>query len=91
MRPEPRPAAHKVVVFVVDGIYPIELGIPHHVLGTAGGRYEVVTAGVDGKPVRTVSDLTVTPGTALRCWPASIAADGRNRHRAHPRLGIAAA
>ncbi|WP_435878765.1 hypothetical protein [Streptomyces klenkii] len=43
MRPEPRPAAHKVVVLVVDGIYPFELGIPQHVLGSAGGRYEVVT------------------------------------------------
>jgi hypothetical protein len=62
MRPEPRPAAHKVVVLAVDGIYPFELGIPQHVLGSAGGRYEVVAAGVDGKPVRTVSDLTVIPG-----------------------------
>ncbi|MEU7024344.1 helix-turn-helix domain-containing protein [Streptomyces sp. NPDC046203] len=61
-RPEPRPGPHKVVVLVVDGIYPFELGIPQHVLGSADGRYEVVTAGVDGKPVRTVSDLTVTPG-----------------------------
>lgn len=62
MRPEPRPGAHKVVVLVLDGIYPFELGIPQRVLGSAGGRYEVVTAGVDGKPVRTDSDLTVTPG-----------------------------
>ncbi|MFI6156820.1 GlxA family transcriptional regulator [Kitasatospora sp. NPDC051170] len=56
------PGAHKVVVLVVDGIYPFELGIPQHVLGSAGGRYEVVSASVDGGPVRTVSDLTVTPG-----------------------------
>ncbi|MET7527952.1 helix-turn-helix domain-containing protein [Streptomyces sp900116325] len=62
MRPEPRPGAHKVVVLVLDGIYPFELGIPQRVLGSAGGRYEVLTAGVDGKPVRTDSDLTVTPG-----------------------------
>ncbi|MGW1176482.1 GlxA family transcriptional regulator [Kitasatospora sp. NPDC002543] len=62
VRPEPRPGVHKVVVLVLDGIYPFELGIPQHVLGAAGGRYEVVTAGVDGKPVRTVADLTVTPG-----------------------------
>ena len=62
MRPEPRPGAHKVVVLVLDGTYPFELGIPQRVLGSAGGRYEVVTAGVDEKPVRAGSDLTVTPG-----------------------------
>lgn len=62
LRSGPRPGAHKVVVLALDGIYPFELGIPQHVLGSVGGRYEVVTASVDGKPVRTVSDLTVTPG-----------------------------
>ncbi|WP_406147100.1 GlxA family transcriptional regulator [Streptomyces sp. NBC_01012] len=55
------PCAHKVVVLALDGVYPFELGIPHRVLGSAGGRYEVLSASVDGRSVRTDSDLTVTP------------------------------
>lgn len=62
LRPDPRPGAHKVVVLALDGVYPFELGIPHRVLGSADGRYEVLSASVDGRPVRTDSDLTVTPG-----------------------------
>lgn len=61
MRPDPLPGAHKVVVLALDGVYPFELGIPHRVLGSADGRYEVLSASVDGQPVRTDSDLTVTP------------------------------
>ncbi|MER6443145.1 helix-turn-helix domain-containing protein [Streptomyces sp. NPDC001185] len=57
-----RPPAHKVVVLALDGVYPFELGIPHRVLGSAEGRYDVVTASVDGQAVRTDADLTVTPG-----------------------------
>jgi transcriptional regulator GlxA family with amidase domain len=62
LRQDPLPDAHKVVVLALDGVYPFELGIPHRVLGSAGGRYEVVSASVDGRPVRTDSDLTVTTG-----------------------------
>ncbi|MER6338251.1 helix-turn-helix domain-containing protein [Streptomyces tendae] len=62
LRPALRPGAHKVVVLLLDGVYPFELGIPHRVLGSAGGRYEVLSASVDGRSVRTDSDLTVTPG-----------------------------
>ncbi|WP_203601852.1 helix-turn-helix domain-containing protein [Streptomyces sp. SID9727] len=62
MRPDPRPDAHKVVVLALDGVYPFELGIPHRVLGSADGRYEVLSASVDGEPVRTDADLTVIPG-----------------------------
>jgi hypothetical protein len=39
-----------VVVLVLDGIYPFEFGIPQHVLGSAGGRYEVVTRAWTGRP-----------------------------------------
>lgn len=60
--PDPAPRPHKVVVLALDGVYPFELGIPHRVLGSADGRYEVLSASVDGQPVRTDSDLTVTPG-----------------------------
>ncbi|WP_236064067.1 GlxA family transcriptional regulator [Streptomyces poriferorum] len=62
LRPVPRSGAHKVVVLALDGVYPFELGIPHRVLGSADGRYEVVSASVDGQSVRTDSDLTLTPG-----------------------------
>ncbi|WP_245182190.1 GlxA family transcriptional regulator [Streptomyces montanisoli] len=62
MNPAPRPGAHKVVVLALDGVYPFELGIPHRVLGSADRRYEVVSASADGRPVRTDSDLIVTPG-----------------------------
>ncbi|WP_408630177.1 GlxA family transcriptional regulator [Amycolatopsis mongoliensis] len=65
----PRPDAHKVVVLVLDGVYPFELGIPHRVLGSAGGRYEVLSASVDGQPVRTDADLTITPGHGPEVLP----------------------
>ncbi|MFD2421802.1 GlxA family transcriptional regulator [Amycolatopsis pigmentata] len=65
----PRPDVHKVVVLVLDGVYPFELGIPHRVLGSAGGRYEVLSASVDGQPVRTDADLTVTPGHGPEVLP----------------------
>ncbi|MFJ3593627.1 GlxA family transcriptional regulator [Streptomyces sp. NPDC090231] len=51
---------HHVVVLALDGVYPFELGIPSRVFGAAEGRYEVVTCTVDGLPVRTNSDFSVT-------------------------------
>ncbi|MFH8281937.1 GlxA family transcriptional regulator [Streptomyces antibioticus] len=56
-RAEGRP--HRVVVLALDGVYPFELGIPSRVLGSADGRYEVLTCSVDGLPVRTSADFTV--------------------------------
>ncbi|MGP2437815.1 GlxA family transcriptional regulator [Streptomyces sp. JW3] len=50
----------RVVVLALDGVYPFELGIPSRVLGAADGRYEVLTCTVDGRPVRTAADFTVT-------------------------------
>ncbi|MGW7308355.1 GlxA family transcriptional regulator [Streptomyces sp. NPDC054835] len=52
--------AHRVVVLALDGVYPFELGIANRVFGTTGGRYEVLTCSVDGGPVRTNSDFSVT-------------------------------
>ncbi|WP_405825124.1 helix-turn-helix domain-containing protein [Streptomyces sp. NBC_01390] len=52
--------AHRVVVLAVDGVYPFELGIPSRVLEEADGRYEVLTCSVDGRPVRTSSDFSIT-------------------------------
>ncbi|MEU6928810.1 helix-turn-helix domain-containing protein [Streptomyces sp. NPDC046385] len=52
--------AHRVVVLALDGVYPFELGIANRVFGTAGDRYEVLTCSVDGGPVRTNSDFSVT-------------------------------
>jgi transcriptional regulator GlxA family with amidase domain len=54
---------HRVVVLALDGVYPFELGIPQRVFGTADGRYEVVSCTVDGLPVRTSSDFTITAGS----------------------------
>ncbi|MER7108200.1 GlxA family transcriptional regulator [Streptomyces sp. NPDC000229] len=51
---------HRVVVVALDGVYPFELGIPHRVFGSADGRYEVITCSLDGRPVRTGSDFSIT-------------------------------
>ncbi|MFD8007116.1 GlxA family transcriptional regulator [Streptomyces mirabilis] len=51
---------HRIVVLAVDGVYPFELGIPSRVFGAADGRYEVLTCSVDGHPVRTNSDFSIT-------------------------------
>ncbi|WP_263166183.1 GlxA family transcriptional regulator [Streptomyces sp. SCSIO ZS0520] len=56
----PRPGAHRVAVLAMEGVYPFELGIAHRVFGSADGRYEVRTCTVDGNPVRTDADFTVT-------------------------------
>src|SRR3954465_7393991 len=58
MRPGAR--AGRVVVRALDGVYPFELGIPSRVFGAADGRYEVLTCSVDGRPVRTNSDFSIT-------------------------------
>ncbi|MFF7440680.1 helix-turn-helix domain-containing protein [Streptomyces sp. NPDC008122] len=61
--PTPVPAAgdrHRVVVLAMDGVYPFELGIPSRVFGAVDDRYEVLTCSVDGRPVRTNSDFSVT-------------------------------
>ncbi|MBN0046803.1 helix-turn-helix domain-containing protein [Streptomyces actuosus] len=52
--------AHRVVVLALDGVYPFELGIPSRVFGAAGDHYEVLTCSVDGGPVRTNADFSVT-------------------------------
>ncbi|MFE3329172.1 GlxA family transcriptional regulator [Streptomyces sp. NPDC059176] len=51
---------HRVVVLALDGVYPFELGIPSRVLGAAEDRYEVLTCSVDGEPVATNADFSVT-------------------------------
>ncbi|MFC7262843.1 GlxA family transcriptional regulator [Streptomyces lutosisoli] len=50
----------RIVVLALDGVYPFELGIPSRIFGAADGRYEVVTCTVDGRPVRTNADFSVT-------------------------------
>ncbi|MFS8197809.1 GlxA family transcriptional regulator [Streptomyces sp. CWNU-52B] len=50
----------RVVVLALDGVYPFELGIPKRVFGSAEGRYEVLTCTVDGLPVRTDADFSIT-------------------------------
>jgi transcriptional regulator GlxA family with amidase domain len=50
----------RVVVLALEGVYPFELGIPERVFGSAEGRYEVLTCTVDGQPVRSDSDFSIT-------------------------------
>jgi len=50
----------RVVVLALDGVYPFELGIPSRIFGAADGRYEVLTCTVDGRPVRTSADFSVS-------------------------------
>ncbi|MFG2478721.1 GlxA family transcriptional regulator [Streptomyces fagopyri] len=50
----------RVVVLALDGVYPFELGIPSRILGAADGRYEVLTCTVDGGPVRSNADFSIT-------------------------------
>ncbi|GAB3825914.1 GlxA family transcriptional regulator [Dactylosporangium cerinum] len=52
--------AHRVVVLALDGVYPFELSIPSRIFGTADHLYEVVTCSLDGGPVRTGFDFSVT-------------------------------
>ncbi|MEO3750383.1 helix-turn-helix domain-containing protein [Streptomyces sp. B6B3] len=59
-----KPGRHRVAVFVRHGLLPIELGIPHRILGearTAAGErlYEVVTCSAAAGEVRTNADFTV--------------------------------
>ncbi len=56
---------HRVVVLALDGVVPFELGIPSRIFGmaedTAGEPlYEVLTCTVDGGPVRTEADFTIS-------------------------------
>ncbi|MFB7513358.1 GlxA family transcriptional regulator [Streptomyces sp. NPDC056144] len=53
---------HRVVVLALDGVYPFELGIPSRVFGALQDRYEVLTCSVDGEPVVTNADFSVTVG-----------------------------
>ncbi|MEU5220499.1 helix-turn-helix domain-containing protein [Streptomyces sp. NPDC020807] len=53
---------HRVVVLALDGVYPFELGIPSRVFGALQDRYEVLTCSVDGRPVATNADFSVTVG-----------------------------
>ncbi|MFJ8330285.1 GlxA family transcriptional regulator [Streptomyces sp. NPDC094437] len=51
---------HRVAVLALDGVYPFELGMPSRILGLAADRYTVLTCTVDGRPVRTHADFTIT-------------------------------
>ena len=51
---------HRVVVLALEGVYPFELGIPNRVFGAAADYYEVLTCSVDGRPVRTNSDFSIS-------------------------------
>jgi transcriptional regulator GlxA family with amidase domain len=55
---------HRVVVLALDGVYPFELSIPVRIFGSATGPgltplYEVLTCGIDGRPVRSSADFAI--------------------------------
>jgi transcriptional regulator GlxA family with amidase domain len=69
MPPTPPPAArpHRVVVLALPGVEPFELAIPARILGGARAPhdvhqqlYEVLTCTVDGLPVHTDADFTIS-------------------------------
>lgn len=67
MRPPLRPAVHRVVVLALDGVYPFELSLASRLFGVATDPdgeplYEVVTCSLDGRPVRTSADFSITVG-----------------------------
>ncbi|RJQ76280.1 helix-turn-helix domain-containing protein [Pseudonocardiaceae bacterium YIM PH 21723] len=56
---------HRVAVLALPGVYPFELGVPGRLFGAArdaDGKplYKVLTCSVDGAPVRTNADFSVT-------------------------------
>ncbi|GAB2834990.1 GlxA family transcriptional regulator [Streptomyces daliensis] len=58
------PGRHRVAVLVRHGLLPLELGIPHRLMGRAKTEdgtllYEVVTCSAEPGPVRTDADFTV--------------------------------
>jgi transcriptional regulator GlxA family with amidase domain len=55
-------AVHRVVVLALEAVYPFELGIPSRIFGALQDRYEVLTCSVDGGPVATNADFSVTVG-----------------------------
>ncbi len=55
---------HRVVVLVLENVYPFELGIPARIFGAARGPagerlYEVITCSLDGGPVTTSVDFAI--------------------------------
>jgi transcriptional regulator GlxA family with amidase domain len=61
---------HRVVVIALDGVIPFEFAIPARLFGAArdeAGRslYEVITASVDGRAVRTNADFMISPSADL--------------------------
>jgi transcriptional regulator GlxA family with amidase domain len=56
---------HRIVVLALPGVIPFELGIPARIFGAARDAawkpyYEVITCSVDGLPVRTDADYSIT-------------------------------
>ncbi len=56
---------HRVAVLALDGVIPFELSIPSRIFCTAttddgGPLYEVMTCSVDGGPVRTAADFSIS-------------------------------
>lgn len=64
---------HRVAVLALDGVLPLDLGIPARVFNEAraadGSRlYSVGTCSIGGRPVRTHEDFRIVVETTSRCW-----------------------
>ncbi|MCY4667065.1 MAG: AraC family transcriptional regulator, partial [Rhodococcus sp.] len=56
---------HRVVVLALNGVIPFELGIPARIFGRAldvedRPLYEILTCTVDGNPVQTDADFSIS-------------------------------
>jgi transcriptional regulator GlxA family with amidase domain len=57
---------HRVAVLVLDGVLPLDLGIPAQVFIAVPGRpYEVTLCGISGRPVATSAGFEVTVAAGL--------------------------
>ncbi len=64
---------HRVAVLALDGVLPLDLGVPARVFNEAcepdGTRlYSVVTCSLGGRPVRTHEDYRIVVDTTSRRW-----------------------
>jgi transcriptional regulator GlxA family with amidase domain len=59
-------ARHRLVVILIDGVLPLDMAIPMQVFAReAPEAYDVVTASLDGRPVRVAGGMTVLPDGGL--------------------------
>lgn len=64
--------SHRVVVLLIEGVLPLDLGIPLQIFGRKDlAHYSVTTASADGTPVDMCGGTTVTPTAGLELLEAA--------------------